>query len=155
MWTPYKDINHSQKKSFGSFTVSCFDCIHDVACVGYLITHPDGLRLMYATDTQYVKFKFRDLTAMLIEANWSEKYVDKSEPKYRHVLQGHLSIQTALECIKANINPNLSHIILCHLSGGNAHPGEFVRDTKEIVPAGVTVDVAVSGVAVDLNEIPF
>ena len=92
---------------------------------------------------------------MLIEANWSEKYVDKSEPKYRHVLQGHLSIQTALECIKANINPRLSHIILCHLSDGNAHPAEFVGAVRKLVPGWVTVDVAVPGVTVDLNEIPF
>lgn len=155
VWTPYKDINHRQKKTVGSFTASCFDCVHDVPCVGYLITHPDGLRLLYATDTEYVKYTFRDLTAMLIEMNWAEEYVDKTEAKYRHVLTGHMSKQTCLGCIKANLNKDLSHVILCHLSSLNAHPFEFVKETREIVPDWVTVDVAVPGGWVDLNEIPF
>ena len=155
VWKPYQDSNLRQKKAFGQFTVWSFDNVHDVPCVGYQITHPDGLRLMYATDTQYVKYTFKNLTAMLVEMNWDEDYVDKKEPKYRHILKGHLSKQTSLDCIKANLNLSMSHIILCHLSDGHAHPAEFVTAVKEITPEFVTVDVAVPGVKTDLSEIPF
>jgi phosphoribosyl 1,2-cyclic phosphodiesterase len=155
VWKPYLDTNPRQGKAFGKFTAWSFDQKHDVPCVGYQITHPDGLRLLYATDTEFIRYTFRGLTAMLIEMNWSEEYVDKTEAKYRHVLTGHLSKQTCLDCVKANMNQNLSHVILCHLSEGNSHQAEFKRAVREIVPVWVTVDLAEAGATVDLNEIPF
>lgn len=151
VWKPYKYGNMRQKKSFGGFNVSSFECIHDVPCVGYLIEHPaSGLKMLYATDTQYVKYTFSGLTAMLLEANYSEAYVNHDEAKYRHVLEGHLSIETAIECIKANMNERLKNIILCHLSTGNSDPVEFKKTVKEIVPDGVTVDIATRGLSVEL-----
>lgn len=152
VWKPYRYDNLRQKKKFGSFTVSSFDCIHDVPCVGYLIEHPDsGLKMLYATDTQYVRYTFSGLTAMLLEANYGEAYVNQEEAKYRHVLEGHLSIETAIDCIKANMNDKLKNIILCHLSAGNSDPEGFRRSVKAIVPDGVQIDIAEKGLTVTLK----
>lgn len=152
VWKPYEDENLMQKKQMGKFIIKSFPCIHDVPCVGYLIEHSDsGLKMLYATDTRYIKYMFRGLTAMLIEANYSEEYVNRDEAKYRHVLEGHLSIETAIECIKANINDGLKNIILCHLSKDNSDPGAFKESVKAIVPDEVQVDIATPRLTVELN----
>ena len=152
VWTPWKDSNVRQIKRFGGFTVKSFECIHDVPCVGYLIEHHDsGLKMLYATDTEYVKYTFKGLTAMLIEANYSEEYVNRDEAKFRHVLTGHMSIETSIECIKANMNDGLKNIILCHLSKGNSEPLAFKESVKAIVPDGVQVDIATPRLTVELN----
>lgn len=152
VWKPYEDENLMQKKQMGKFIIKSFPCIHDVPCVGYLIEQPDsGLKMLYATDTEYVKYTFRGLTAMLIEANYSEEYVNRDEAKFQHVLTGHMSIETASECIKANVNDSLKNIILCHLSKGNSDPLAFKESVKAIVPDGVQVDIATSRLTVELN----
>ena len=155
VWKPYDDKSLRQNKRFGEFTVASFEQKHNVPCVGYLVTHPDGLKLLYSTDTSYIRYTFHGLTTMLIEANWSEEYVNRDEPKYAHVLQHHTSLNTCLECIKANANPDLSHVILCHLSGGNAYPEAFQKAAEAVVDVGVTVDIATPGKAVNLDAVPF
>ena len=151
VWKPYLDSTLIQKKKMGGFIIKSFPCIHDVPCVGYLIEHSDsGLKMLYVTDTEYVKYTFKGLTAMLIEANYGEEYVNRDEAKYRHVLEGHMSIETAVECIKANMNPGLKNIVLCHLSNGNSDPDAFQRTAIEAVPDGVAVNIAAPGLTVEL-----
>lgn len=152
VWTPWKDNNLRQIKRFGRFVVRSFECIHNVPCVGYLIEHTDsGLKLLYASDTEYVRYVFRDITAMLIEANYGEEYVNKDEAKYQHVAEGHMSIETTVGCIKANMTDNLKHIVLCHLSNGNSDPKKFMESVRDIVSDNVTVDIASPGLIVELN----
>lgn len=151
VWKPYLDDNLIQSKKMGGFFIGSFPCVHDVPCAGYLIKHHEsGLRLLYATDTEYVKYTFNGLTAILLEANYGEEYVNREEAKYRHVLCGHMSIETAVGCIKANMNPGLKNIILCHLSNGNSDPDAFKESVKEVVPDGVAVDIAVPGLTVEM-----
>ena len=108
------------------------------------------MKILYASDTQYVKYVFKDLTAILIETNYSDEFVNREEAKYRHVIEGHLSIETAIECIKANMTEKLKSIILCHLSAGNSDPIAFKESVKAIVPDEVTVDIATPGLTVKL-----
>lgn len=155
VWKPYTMENLRQAATFGGFKVQSFEAIHDVPCVGYLIEHEDIGKMLYVTDSEYVKYTFRGLNVMLIEANYDNRYIDMDDPKTRHVLTGHMSLQTCMECIKANSNPDLNHVILCHLSADNAYAEGFQNSVKEIVPAGCTVSVAKRGLTVGLGEIPF
>lgn len=111
--------------------------------------------MLYATDTEYVPFRFKGLNTMLIEMNYSDEYIDRNAVKFRHVLQGHLAKQTALDCIRANMSENLVHIILCHLSPDGSNEVEFKEAVKGIVPGYVTVDVARPGLVVNVDNVPF
>ena len=155
VYRPYMAESLRQAYRIGNFTVNSFPVVHNVPCVGYLITHPEIGKLLYATDTEYIRYRFKGLRTVLIEANWSEKYVNKDEPKYFHVLTGHMSIETCVEFIKANASEELRHIILCHLSAGNSYPQEFKEAIREVVDADVTVDVAEKGQTISLDEEPF
>lgn len=149
VFRPYEMESPRQDARFGNFRVRSFEAIHDVPCVGYLIEHPEMGKLLYATDTEYVKYRFRGLTAMLIEANYDDRYINKDEAKFRHVVTGHMSLQTAMRCIEAN-SADLRNVILCHLSGTNGSPVEFKEMVTEVVPPGCQVDVAEPGLVVEL-----
>lgn len=149
VWRPYEAESLRQDARFGNFRVRSFEAIHDVPCVGYLIEHPEMGKLLYATDTEYVKYRFRGLTAMLIETNYDERYINRDEAKFRHVITGHMSVQTAMQCIEAN-PADLRNVILCHLSANNGDPVEFKKMVTEIAPPGCQIDVAKPGLVVDL-----
>ena len=144
-----------RKARFGRFDIFSFECVHDVPCVGYVIVHPDLGKMVYATDTEYVKYVFGDPAVMLIEANYDRNIIPDGAPNREHVMTGHMEIETTLGCIKANLNPNLRSVILCHLSDGNSDERAFLERTRAVVCGGCQVHVASKGMVVDLREIPF
>lgn len=155
VFKPYKAKSLRQTIQLGGFKVQSFEAVHNVPCCGFLISHADIGKMLYATDTEYVPYTFKDLSVMLIEANWSGEYVDRNEAKWKHVVTGHMSLQTCLGCITANATEALNHVILCHLSAGNSNAAEFLEAAKAIVPAGCTVNIAEKGMVINLGDIPF
>ena len=152
VFTPYRTESLRQEARFGGFRIQSFPVVHDVPCVGYLIGHKSLGKMLYVTDTEYVRYRFKGLNTILIEANYDDRYINREEAKYRHVITGHMSIQTTLECIKANASDDLRHIILCHLSAGcNADPVGFEDEARAIVGDGVSVDIAEPGATVEID----
>lgn len=155
VWKPYEMESPRQRRRMGRFTAQSFPVVHSVPTVGYLIEHSDFGRVLYVTDAEYVQYRFRNLRTILIEMNYSNNYIDREAAKFAHVVQGHMEKQTTLDFLKANAEPELRHVILCHLSRDGSDPVEFKEAVREVVPVGVTVDIAVPGGEVDLREIPF
>ena len=147
--------NLRQDRQIGGFRIQSFGVVHSVPTVGYLISHERLGKMLYVTDTEYVKYTFRNLNVILIEANYADEFIDREAVKFRHVITGHMEKKTTLECIKANMGIDLRHVVLCHLSRDGSDPKEFKDAVREIVPSWVTVDVAVPNLIVDLGEIPF
>ena len=150
VFKPYQMENLRQNIKYGGFKIQSWEAVHNVPCCGYLIDHNDFGRLLYATDTEYVKYRFKGITHFLIEANYSQEYVDPDKANYRHILTGHQELQTAIGCIKANQSDATKRIILCHLSADNASPEAFKTAVEAICAEGCTVDVAVPKMVVEL-----
>lgn len=127
-------------------------------CYGFLITHPEMGRMLYITDTELIKWRFKDINHILLGVNYDKDLVDKDNaPKTRHVFRGHLSIDTACEFVKANYSDSLQNVIMCHLSSENADRDSFIEKMKKVA-CGANVDVAEAGESWDLknpNECPF
>lgn len=138
---------------FGNFKIKPFELVHDVPCYGFYITHPDIGSLVYATDTEYIKYRFKGINHILVEANYSDDLVDTDAENYSHVLQGHMSLETALGFICTNDNPMLKNIVLLHLSDKNADSALFLQKTKEITDKNVYV--AKKNLEVNLDLTPF
>ena len=147
----YEAKSLSERHRLAGFDVMSFSCIHDAPCVGYRIHHPEMGNMVYATDTEYVKYRFRDTSVILIEANWSEDYVNKDDPRWGHILTGHMSLHTALDCIKANDNPMLRNVVLCHLSELNASPKDFKAAAEAVVGDKVRLDIAEKAKVIELG----
>lgn len=124
---------------------------------GFLIIHKEMGKMLYITDCEVVKWKFKDINHILLGVNYDKDLVDTDNPKANHVFRGHLSIDTACDFVKANDSDSLQNVIMCHLSSENADRDSFIEKMKKVA-CGANVDVAAAGKSWDLknpNECPF
>ena len=108
---------------------------------GFLITHPEMGRMLYITDCELIKWKFKGINHILLGVNYDRDLVDTDNPKANHVFRGHLSIDTACDFVKANYSDSLQNVIMCHLSSENADKDNFIKQMKKVA-CGANVDVA-------------
>lgn len=125
---------------------------------GFLITHKEMGRMLYITDCELIKWRFKDINHILLGVNYDKDLIDRDNAgKANHVFRGHLSIDTACDFIKANDSDSLQNVIMCHLSSENADKDSFIAKMKNAVN-GANVDVADSGKSWILrkgDECPF
>lgn len=156
--------------NIGEFTVKPFDLTtidgswthtnaDGTSCpiFGFLITHKEMGRMLYITDCELIKWKFRDINHILLGVNYDKDLVDTDNPKANHVFRGHLSIDTACDFVKANDSDSLQNVIMCHLSSENSDKDSFIVKMKNAVN-GANVDVAEQGKSWILrkgDECPF
>lgn len=154
VFKPYLDENAEMSHlCYGNFKITSFSLVHDVPCCGFYIVHPEIGILVYASDTEYIKYRFKNVNHFLVEANYSMDFVDKDKPNYEHVLQGHMSIETTCDFLKANNNPVLRTVTLCHLSANNADSSYFKNRAEQVVDCHV--EIARKGLCVDVSLVPF
>jgi phosphoribosyl 1,2-cyclic phosphodiesterase len=117
----------------GSFTVMPFDVMHDaVEPFGFIIYHPEIGKVLFITDTYYVKYRFPDINHIIIEANYCEDIIAQKDGFIRdRVIRSHMSIQTCIGFLKANDLRTVESITLIHLSDGNSNEIEFKRKIEE------------------------
>ncbi|EGQ21111.1 metallo-beta-lactamase domain protein [Sporosarcina newyorkensis 2681] len=117
----------------GTWTILPFDVQHDAAePFGFLIANDAGDKLLFATDTYYIKYKFSGLTHLMIECNYSQKILEENVEigrtpeflKYR-VMKSHFSLENLLIFLKANDLSKVQEIHLLHLSDSNSNEQEF------------------------------
>lgn len=127
---------YENKKQFrvGTFTILPFDVQHDVENHGFLIQSDNGIKLLFATDTYYVKYRFTGLTHLMIECNYSRKILDENVESGRipeflanRIIGSHFSLENLLEFLKANDLSRVQEIHLLHLSDTNSNEEEFKR----------------------------
>lgn len=127
-------------------------------CYGFLITHPEMGRMLYITDTEMVKWRFKGINHILLGTNYNKDLVNvDNQSKANHVFRGHLSINTACEFVKSNNSNDLQNVIMCHLSSENADKDLFIEKMKNVAK-NANVDVAEPGkewLLRNPNECPF
>ena len=127
-------LNPMEQVTVGRITVSAFPTQHDARepC-GFLLDDGDD-RVLYATDTYYIKYQFPSVTKMLIEANHSYKILEENVTAHilnkalaERLIKSHFSIENVLAFLKANDLSKVKEIWLIHLSDSNADAGKFAR----------------------------
>ena len=142
----------------GGFTVMPFDVHHDVAePLGFLINHKDMGTILFATDTCYLEYRFKELTNILIECNYSEKILlenmDNGSIDFNtgvRIASTHMSLSNCTDIIKANDNSKLKNIILLHLSDANSNIKTFRQTIKAVTSK--RVEIADKGLEIELNN---
>lgn len=154
-----KAITPMKKVQIGKFSAVPFNVPHDIdiECYGYLIEHEEMGKVLFLTDLEYCKYNFskQNINHILIEANYSNDLIDNEAVNFEHILKGHMSLQTALDFISTNDNPELRNVVLLHLSDKNGNPVDFLQKAKETVKYGANCYIAEKGLEVDLNLCPF
>ena len=131
----------------GTFRVLPFEAEHDVPCYGYQVTSAvTGEKLIYITDSAYIKYTFTGLTHLMVEANYAQEILldnAKSErmPLFlaERVIQTHMSIETLLGLLRANDMSKVRQIYLLHLSDGNSDAETFKRQVQQETGAEVYI----------------
>ena len=129
----FKAIKNKKPFRIGTWTILSFDVQHDAAePFGFLITNQVGDKLLFATDTYYIKYKFPGLTHIMIECNYSQQVLDENvtygrTPEFLRdrIMKSHFSLENVLEFLRVNDLSRVQEIHLLHLSDSNSNEIEF------------------------------
>lgn len=137
----------------GNFTIKPFELVHSVDCLGYYIYHKDLGKMLFITDTEYVKYRFDKLgiNHIVVEANYSKELLNRGKVNSNHVLKGHMEINTTTNFLKENDTDSLKNVVLVHLSDSNSDERLFYELTTKVVHEGVRVTIASAGLSVPLD----
>ncbi len=146
----------------GDFTILPFETEHDCKQpLGYLIYYrPTGEKLVFATDTYYLRNRFNNLNYILVESNYCKDTLDQNiesgyiarEMKNR-LLESHFSLEHVKEFLSANDLSKVQKIVLLHLSYKNADADRMIREITELT--GKDVVIAEAGLDIALELYPF
>lgn len=136
------------KQTIGSFTVMPFDVEHDTAePLGFLVkSNVTGEKLLYFTDTAYLRYKFKGIHYILGEVNYSlsvlqqniiKKIIDPGLAK--RIIKSHMSLENFVEFLKANESDNLQAVYLLHLSDTNSDEELLKTQIKSLTKADVII----------------
>lgn len=131
----------------GNFKVLPFRVQHDTnEPLGFLIYHKDIGKIVFVTDTYYLKYIFHNADHILVECNYSERDI-KDLPDYKvRVLKSHLSLETLQESLMLWDLEKTKTITLIHLSEANGDPELFKKEIE--VTTGKRTFIAVPGLEV-------
>jgi len=139
-----------QPVMIGEIAVSAFPKFHDAAHAHSFILEYRDVKVGVLTDIgaacEHVKKHFSQCHAAFLEANYDEEMLEKGRYPY-HLKRrirgglGHLSNSQALEIFINHRSPNLSHLLLSHLSKDNNRP-ELVRELFSQHANGTEIIVA-------------
>lgn len=140
--TGHRVITVESKKQFklGTWMILPFDVQHDVSePLGFLLMNAVGEKLLFATDTYYIRYQFSGLTHLLIECNFSMRILNDNVSSGRvrvgmkkRLIKSHMSLETMKEFLKANDLSKVQEIWLIHLSDTNSDAELFKREIQEL-----------------------
>ncbi len=124
-----KTVESKKQFRVGTWTVLPFDVQHDVnEPLGFILQSDNAGKMLFATDTYYVKYRFTGLTHIMIECNYDQQTLDENVESGRvhpamkkRVMRSHFSLENLLEFFKANDLSKVEEIHLLHLSDSNSN----------------------------------
>lgn len=133
-------IKAKQQFKIGTWTILPFETQHDAAePLGFLLANQYGEKLLYATDTFYIRYRFQGLTHIAVECNYSLDILRANveaglvEPALKNrIIQSHFSLENVKEFLKANDLSRIHEIWLLHLSNDNSDAERFKREIQEL-----------------------
>lgn len=153
VFRPYESDMEKQARTYGEFVIKSFPLVHDIPCCGFLIWHLEAGNVLYASDTEYIKYRFKGLNHILVECNYSRDLISEDAVNRSHILTGHMELQTVLDFLKVNKNPELRSVVLLHMSSNNADPMKFVTEAEKV--SRCPAYAAEKGLEVNLDLMPF
>lgn len=146
----------------GNFKVQPFATEHDAAQpFGFLIFHPECGKVLFATDTHYLRYTFQGLNNILIECNYRQDILDANVEAGKlpnglraRTIKSHMEFETCKETLLANDLSSVNNIVLIHLSDGNSNEREFKQGIE--TATGKTIHIAQGGMTIEnFNVSPF
>lgn len=142
-----KIVQPLQQFHIGTWTILPFETQHDAAePLGYLLANQAGEKLLFATDTYYIKYRFQGLTHIMVETNYAIDILKANietgavnDAMAKRLLQSHFSLDNVKEFFRANDLSQVKEIHLLHLSDGNSDAERFKREIQRLTGKPVYV----------------
>lgn len=141
----------------GRFKILPVRVHHDVPCVGFVIDHPEMGRLLFATDTMMLEYRFDGLNHIMIEANYADEILNENVDAgivpailRDRLMTTHMSIGNAINLLRANDLSAVNEIVLIHLSDNNSDADEFRE--RVVKATGKPVYIASKRLEVEFNK---
>jgi phosphoribosyl 1,2-cyclic phosphodiesterase len=148
--------------NIGFWAIQPFDTQHDTQePLGFLIRHRGtDEKLIYATDTYYLKYNFTGVDYWLIECNYcTDRLLQQYEAGeidiglYRRLLQSHMSLENLKTYLAGQDLRSARKIVLLHLSDARSDERRMAKEILELT--GVDTVAAADGLTVELAKYPF
>lgn len=131
----------------GSLEIVPFVTFHDAeGPLGFLIySRTDGERLVFATDTVNIPYRFPGVNLLAVEANYATEILARCErmpDKVKHrVTNSHMEIETLCKYLQSLDLSQCRTVYLLHLSNAASNEGNFANRVRRVVPRYVEVIV--------------
>lgn len=124
----------------GTWSILPFEVEHDVSePIGFLLANKARDKLLFATDTYYIRYRFDGLTHIMVECNYSidilnENILSGRIPKAmkKRLIRSHFSLENMKDFLRANDLSKVQEIWLLHLSDTNSDEARFKREIQEL-----------------------
>ena len=123
-----KHLKPFESFKIGTWTITPFDVKHDAEePIGYVLTSDNGYRVLFATDTYYIKYVFPGLTHVLLECNYDEETLEHNynngleDYRYKRILQSHMGLKSAKRYLNSTDLGKVGEIHVIHVSNDNAN----------------------------------
>ncbi|MGF2053662.1 MBL fold metallo-hydrolase [Vagococcus fluvialis] len=141
----FNTMTYKETVTIGTWEVTPFKLQHDVRePSGFMIDNTAGDRLIFITDSYYIKYKFPNVTHIMIEMNYEKEIMQENlahdKKRQERLLESHFDYKRAIEFIQNNKSTYLQEVWLLHLSDSNSNEKLFKEETQKVV--GVPVYVA-------------
>lgn len=139
------------------FTVLPFDVHHDVVePFGYLIQYnPTKQKILFATDTYYLKYNFKDIDIYMVECNSDLQTLEENLKNdsitlyhYKRLRQSHMSLETLVDFFRKTDLSKTQKILLLHLSDKNSNEkriqsviSDITKKESIIAKNGIEIEV--------------
>jgi phosphoribosyl 1,2-cyclic phosphodiesterase len=143
-----KAISALNPITIGTFKIMPFEIQHDAPDpLGFLIESTlTGDKLLYFTDSFYIKYRFSGLTHVMCECNYDKASLDESVRTGRisrllapRIIKSHMSLEHLLELLKANDLSRVKQIYLMHLSDNNSNEALMKSEVQKLTGTEVYV----------------
>lgn len=136
-------------------TVTPFNVQHDAAePLGFVIDDAMAReRLVYATDTYYLRYKLPGVHYWLVECNFCDDLATSDDAVDKRRYRSHMSLDRLKAMFRANDLTQARKIVLIHLSDAKSDEARMVREIAEM--AGAETVAAHAGDEIRLTKAPF
>ena len=134
------------KFALATWTVLPFETVHDAAePLGFLLQSGDE-KVLFATDTAYLRYRFPGCTRLMVECNYDLPVLRENVESGRvartvksRVLRSHMSLETLCGFLSANDLSRVREIVLLHLSDDSSDAARFKRTVQALTGKEVKI----------------
>jgi phosphoribosyl 1,2-cyclic phosphodiesterase len=134
-----RTVMAKEQFTLGTWSILPFDVRHDVSePLGFLLANQAGEKLLFATDTYYIPYRFQGLTHIMVECNYSMRILNENIANgtvpavmKKRLMKSHFNLENVLDFLKANDLSKVQQIWLLHLSDSNSDADWFKRVVME------------------------